>query len=529
MWCWRVSCTLNSRSLCGVYVNFVNLSRHFSSLRTTRSVKEDVLPLLLPPDLQDSKANDWTSIRNNVKENKDVPLSTVDFVILNYCCSTKQYSLGIKFWKYLEEAGIKPNLATKRKYLYLLYKCSRTSGKREETQILKLCDDIQKEYKVLDPTTSEHVAQALSVTKCWRQGIKLLDEVKITATPTTETYSAVAAAAFENLENELGLEIVKEIIEKDRKPLDYVYMSYFSQIKSNSSYKHAREKIEELFKFLGQYDLIFNQKDAEVFVQYCKEWTDSASLTVVNKSGICKSCSQKLEKVTLTEIEFEQLKNDFLENVIIGKDVFNKTNPKELEKLQQFLKSNKKYDVVIDGLNVAFSAGVKSPQTFAFLVASVVKHFVENNKKVLVVGRTHMKKWPKNYWNYIAHNADLFLVDCLSQDDPYLLYCALNSKNETVLVSKDLMRSHLFRLNTFNQKGLFKRWLMQNQWKLQYVSKDGKVSFMHPLPYFRTIQKNLNVWHIPYESNKTKEFKRNNPNYASYTTEWACIKFPTAT
>lgn len=105
-------------------------------------------------------------------------------------------------------------------------------------------------------------------------------------------------------------------------------------------------------------------------------------------------------------------------------------------------------------------------------VASVVKHFVSQNKKVLVFGRVHMKDWPKRNWHFITSHASVFLTEDLSQDDPYLLYCALACGPHTIVVSRDLMRSHIYLLKTPYYKNLFKRWLTQNRQQLLHISRE---------------------------------------------------------
>jgi ribonuclease P protein 3 len=113
-------------------------------------------------------------------------------------------------------------------------------------------------------------------------------------------------------------------------------------------------------------------------------------------SGVCKCCNGKLQSFDLTEEEFKDLQTYIIKNIIVGKDVFSKTTPEELLRFKHFVSNMDKYDVVIDGLNVGYSAGVKqTTMVFSALVASVVSHFVNRGKKVLVMGRNHMNKWPK--------------------------------------------------------------------------------------------------------------------------------------
>lgn len=46
-------------------------------------------------------------------------------------------------------------------------------------------------------------------------------------------------------------------------------------------------------------------------------------------------------------------------------------------------------------------------------MAGVVKHFVEKNQRVLLIGRVHMEKWRNQYMSYIMKNSSLFLAQNL--------------------------------------------------------------------------------------------------------------------
>lgn len=107
----------------------------------------------------------------------------------------------------------------------------------------------------------------------------------------------------------------------------------------------------------------------------------------------------------------------------------------------------------------------------------MINHFVQRNKKVLVCGRSHINKWPKRNLEIIYSKAAVFLTEDLSQDDPYLLYCALSCGLNTLLVSRDLMRSHLFLLENTYHKRLFRKWLSQNLYQISYIDGRGKVTF----------------------------------------------------
>lgn len=80
-----------------------------------------------------------------------------------------------------------------------------------------------------------------------------------------------------------------------------------------------------------------------------------------------------MEEIKINNEDYELLKSVFIDNVIIGKNVFNKTTPDELESFEKFVKNLGSCDVVIDGLNVAYSAGIKQPPYVYAKLVSVLK------------------------------------------------------------------------------------------------------------------------------------------------------------
>lgn len=63
-----------------------------------------------------------------------------------------------------------------------------------------------------------------------------------------------------------------------------------------------------------------------------------------------------MSQISISKEEFEQLSKSILKNVIVGESVYQSTSPQELKRYSLFIKTMKPYDVVIDGLNVAYGA-----------------------------------------------------------------------------------------------------------------------------------------------------------------------------
>lgn len=71
---------------------------------------------------------------------------------------------------------MKPNLATLGRYLKLLYENYKDKlPKAEETKILSICEEIQKDNPILESRTLENMALALSLTKEWRKCIDIIE------------------------------------------------------------------------------------------------------------------------------------------------------------------------------------------------------------------------------------------------------------------------------------------------------------------------------------------------------------------
>lgn len=62
----------------------------------------------------------------------------------------------------------------------------------------------------------------------------------------------------------------------------------------------------------------------------------------------------------ITDKEYLELKDEFIKNVVNGADIYHKTTPAEWESFEQMLHKNPPFDIVMDGLNVAYCANVNN-------------------------------------------------------------------------------------------------------------------------------------------------------------------------
>lgn len=122
------------------------------------------------------------------------------------------------------------------------------------------------------------------------------------------------------------------------------------------------------------------------------------------------------------------MRQHFLEQVIEGSDVFLSSDPVEVKQFLKFIQKTAPYDVVIDGLNVSHAAGrsVKKVNNLGLSLLQVVKYLtVTRDKKVLVLGRKHMLRWPPKFLSPVRNMADCFFAENLSNDDRFLLYATM--------------------------------------------------------------------------------------------------------
>lgn len=64
-----------------------------------------------------------------------------------------------------------------------------------------------------------------------------------------------------------------------------------------------------------------------------------------------------MNELDLTDEEFDGLRDEVLNRVLVGGDVFKNTTPTELEHFRFQVARHAPFDLVVDGLNVAYMSG----------------------------------------------------------------------------------------------------------------------------------------------------------------------------
>ncbi|XP_058448008.1 mitochondrial ribonuclease P catalytic subunit [Malaya genurostris] len=464
-------------------------------------------------------ASEWSEIRKSILDERYFTATNVDSTVLGLCGSLDS---GKSYLEYLRTKGVNMNFAMINRLLrlYRIQGCDTGQlSEQDQQDIFKLYSDIRKDTTVLDATTCEHLIGALTLTDHWRLSFELLDMIKLTGIPDSSTYSFLIRKCFLSGDSETGWKLLKEQSDNKRLPNDDVFLAWLDYSISNN--RSIASDVVKMLSFTKDASIFLSKRVGTALKQLDSKTGITASDARVTDQGKCSHCKSTMASIVVQEQSFRALKDAFLQAVVIKKEIFNNTTPEELRRFQTFLNNTKPYDIVIDGLNVAFSSGnQKSPTGYAIQIAAVVKHYVQQKKRVLVIGRQHMDRWRSREMKYIRQKSFLFLTEDLSQDDPFLLYAALESGPHTDFFSRDLMRKHSFLLGD-ELCTVFKQWQQQHQYSLLTIKPDGKVLIRTPFQYelfAHQLPGDSKCWHVPLVEDCLKLHK------LEKQTNWLCLK-----
>lgn len=337
---------------------------------------------------------EWKEIRQNlIKTQKRINDINVDATILGLLCSNEnnddqnqnllKNSLNIakNYIEFLKNEGIELNnaiLGRLMKIYYFTYKFdSKQITEEDKKDVLNLYDMIMKKYKILDSITCENLIYGILITNQWKKSLDLLNMIELTCKPSSNVYNEIILRAFNNLQNDdsdedIGWKLLNEMIINNKQPKCEIFLIYLKRCKQNSQSRvKFQENIEKMFKFLENNEILITRLVANELHKLLLEYNIKSNITKIKtNNGQCNSCKLKIKNLSLTDTEFNNLSSIFLDKVLIRKDVFLKSLPEEVDHFVEFINKTAPYDCVIDGLNVAFSSGVKkNPTVYSKLVS----------------------------------------------------------------------------------------------------------------------------------------------------------------
>jgi hypothetical protein len=125
------------------------------------------------------------------------------------------------------------------------------------------------------------------------------------------------------------------------------------------------------------------------------------------------------------------------------------------------------------------------------------------DKNILIVSRDHASR---NYQILLQQlmskykNITLFSLDNQFEDDKWLLYGAMSSKNDCKVISNDLYNNYASYFKVNEDKELFRNWIRKSSIEIDKTTGD----FINTKKIEEKIQRTGdNQWHIVYRMRKT--------------------------
>ncbi|KAL5008406.1 hypothetical protein ScPMuIL_013987 [Solemya velum] len=448
--------------------------------------------------------DDWTNLREACLEDNRALSKSFDMIVMQLMYGSRQLSLAIEFMEWVEIER-KPHFSVQAVFLAL---CGVYGGKEHQHRVFRAYDNIIEQTKLFDALTCKYLIKGFSCTDQWKKSIEFLEMSRITQSPSESYYNPICFAALKEGDAELADKLLVEMGENYLVPSEEVLLQYILQC------QHSQNgvSITKFLYYLRKFFWFPSKPVAESLEKYflmskhgnwCTNWA------TVSKSGDCDCCGARLERATVKDSEFQDLAQNFSDNVLYGKNIYFKSSPEEILRFKEFVKCNGPFDVVLDALNIVHKNSRK-PQLKNL---NAVVGFFSRHKKVLVIGRVHMLKWNRKCLEDINSKAKTFYLENVSEDDPFMLYAALLSGRNARFVSRDEMRDHKFLLDR-NLQETFQKWQRSHQIRINRISPNGYVDLLMPCLYDTAAQQNrYGSWHIPYlaedisEEPKTASFE----------------------
>lgn len=388
-----------------------------------------------------------------------------------------------------------------------------------DSEVFDIYEIMRATFPSLETGASSLFIKSFCRTERWREALVILQELKKVFTPSPRNYGDIISAAVQHNDLTTAWALYDELIERGLSPHAETWEALFTGAQGAEKREEGEKTMpycEHKQRLVG---LLLHMRDNQIYPQKTlatsvKTWFESLDdqkwegrWTSVTPKGMCRCCGTELESIQLTAEEYQQLKDKVMVNVIQGQDVFNKTTPEELERFKAFVKKKPAFDVVVDGLNIANINKDKSKLSETLL--AVVSELALQGLTVLVLGRKHMlrpsRSWDKSNMNLLQQKAHCFFTENISEDDPFLLYAALNSGNHCLFVSRDLMRDHKACLPDGATKRLFFKWQRGHQLVVDgYIAAGRKVHFQGIPRYDTIVQTTRDSWHIPYDDSQDR-------------------------
>ncbi|CAG5129823.1 unnamed protein product [Candidula unifasciata] len=402
----------------------------------------------------------------------------------------KNISLGQNLMSYIERQGKTPSLVVVTFYIGLLGESC--AGFDEE--IHKYYQYLLSRSSVLDAASIEVLITGLSGSKYYRQCLQLLETVRETSNPSSASLIRILRAGLRNQD----IDVCQAALSQIEQWIDPTGVTiYLPKVIEEGLSGNSQACLEMVMNFMQKHKLVLKRAELEEVVQAFhryqpNQWTANYGF-INHHKGHCSICGHQMKRSEVDSSDFHSIQSIFLDQVIVGNNVFFKSSPEEVDFFVKFVEKTGPFDVVIDGLNVMYRGchGKSDPRQ----LAKVVEYFTLQGKKVLVLG-TRMLTGYTNLIRKLKDKPVVYMTSTTKCDDAFFLYAALRSGKHTLVVSSDKLRDHKFLLKP-SLRPVFYQWILSAQVYDWFISKSGEFIIGKRHLYETGPAKDDGGWHLP--------------------------------
>lgn len=280
--------------------------------------------------------------------------ASFDAIFMRMCLACRKYHLGKQFLDYINKAGRQANTATLTRFLSLCYFCSEEVEDKSEVE--KLCISLSSRNQYLDGATKESIILGWSITEKWQEGLELLKEDE--AAHYSLAMNAIVDCLLRHNDFQTAVLWMDKMIEKERPISDFVYEHWVKKCAvHHTCWNIFTDFLTNHGVFLKQ-SIIQQLKD--MLVNRPKDSFMGHLTSIDEGTGRCQSCQKILQNTDINDEEFAALRERLTDKVLLGTDVFLGSKPEEMQRFKHLIRDAKPYDIVIDGLNVAYHTSTKN-------------------------------------------------------------------------------------------------------------------------------------------------------------------------
>ncbi|CAL1526874.1 unnamed protein product [Lymnaea stagnalis] len=447
--------------------------------------------------------------RNILSQKGENPMSVEDWACVEslflskikekweiFCMHTLYLDKNVKFGKslmsYLESKPTTPNVIAMTFFIGLLGQTCNGSDE-QEAEVKKYFDILLSNTDTFDAASIEILIQGLSKTKYYLECLPLLETYVEFNGLGAGVMAALLDAGMRYHNSDLTNFAMSQFEKGSNDPTQLI--QFVSMVVESCLAADNQQGLEDLMGFLRKHMLLFPKTALEEIHGLFQrsqpgQWAGQYGY-IHYKGGNCVACGTQMDKIELSHAEFEKLQKVFLDQVIVGSNIFYKSTPDEMKNLIAFVKRKGPFDVVIDGLNVIHRSGAV-PQDER--IERTVKYFLNLDKRVLILGSKVLSRYTKNI--KAMRNLNTYMTSSTKADDAFMMYAALQSGQDTLIVSHDKLRDHRFLLDS-DIRHIFNKWLHKIQIYDWFYSRQGEFTVRRRHLFDLGPKKDKGGWHLP--------------------------------